>query len=104
MSHGTVTPPAVRTRPLQAALEALEAGARSVDDVCARTGLAPDVVGAAIDHLARLGRLSVETLAFGCPGGGCGTCASGSGDVPGCGAAGPSDRRRGPVLVTIRTR
>jgi hypothetical protein len=91
-------------RPLHSALEALEAGARSIDDVSARTGLSPDVVSAAIDHLVRLGRLSVETLAFGCPGGGCGTCASGAGDTPGCGAVGPSNRRQGPVLVTIRTR
>lgn len=91
-------------RPLHSTLEALQSGAGSVGDVAARTGLSPDVVSAAIDHLVRLGRLSVETLSFGCPGGGCGTCASGSSGAPGCGAAGPSDRRRGPVLVTIRTR
>lgn len=90
--------------PLRGVLDALEAGASSIDEVATRTSLSRDVVSASIDHLVRMGRLSVETMAFGCPGGGCGSCASGSGDAPGCGAAGPSVGRQGPVLVTIRTR
>lgn len=90
--------------PLRTVLEAIEHGAASVSDVAVRTELSPDVVSAAIDHLVRIDRLSVETMAFGCPGGGCGTCASGSGGAPGCGAAAPSDGRRGPVLVTIGVR
>lgn len=89
-------------RPLRGVLDALESGASSVDDVAEQTMLPRDVVSAAIDHLVRLGRLSVETMAFGCPGGGCGSCASSSAGTPGCGAVGPSTGRRGPVLVSIR--
>lgn len=92
------------TRPLQAVLDAVRSGTSSLAEVEARTGLTRDVVSAAVDHLVRLGRLSAGTLAFGCPGGGCGTCASGTGGVPGCGAAVASTERRGPVLVTISVR
>ncbi len=89
-------------RPLRGVLDALESGASSIDAVAEQTRLPRDVVSAAVDHLARLGRLSVETMAFGCPGGGCGSCASSSAGAPGCGSAGPSAGRRGPVLVSIR--
>lgn len=90
--------------PLRAVLAALERGAPSLDEVAAATGLARDVVSAAVTHLVRLGRLSSEELAVGCPTGGCGTCPSGSDGRPGCGAAAPSPQRRGPVLVTISMR
>jgi hypothetical protein len=85
-------------------LGAFEHGARSRADVCTATGLRRDVVDAAIEHLLRLGRLDARELAVGCPDGGCGTCVSGDGDSPGCGASGPSARRSGPVLVALSVR
>lgn len=91
-------------RPLQAVLDAVRSGTSSLAEVEDRTGLSRDVVSGAVDHLVRLGRLSAATMAFGCPGGGCGTCASGSAGAPGCGAAAASTERRGPVLVTISVR
>ena len=51
-----------------------------------------------------MGRLDARELTVGCPEGGCGGCASGSGDASGCGAAGPSARRSGPVLVSLSAR
>ena len=96
--------PLARTSPLRAVLGAFEGGARSRTDVCTRTGLRRDVVDAAIDHLLRMGRLDARELTTGCPAGGCGSCASGIGDSPGCDAAGPSAGRSGPVLVTLSVR
>jgi hypothetical protein len=90
--------------PLRSVLTAFETGARSRTEVCDRTGLRRDVVDAAIEHLLRMGRLDARELTVGCPDGGCGGCASGSGDAPGCGAAGPSSRRSGPVLVSLSVR
>jgi hypothetical protein len=90
--------------PLRSVLGAFEDGARSRAEVGIRTGLRRDVVDAAIEHLLRIGRLDARELTAGCPDGGCGTCASGVGEAPGCGAAGPSARRSGPVLVTLSVR
>ncbi|RBY82058.1 hypothetical protein DQ238_05480 [Geodermatophilus sp. TF02-6] len=90
--------------PLRSVLTAFESGARSRTEVCARTGLRRDVVDAAVEHLLRMGRLDARELTVGCPDGGCGSCASGVGDRPGCGAAGPSARRSGPVLVSLSVR
>jgi hypothetical protein len=98
----------VSASPLRSVLAAFGDGARSRTDVCAATGLRRDVVDAAIEHLLRMGRLGAEELTVGCPDGGCGSCASGSGSgsdaAPGCGAAGPSARRSGPVLVSLSVR
>jgi FeoC like transcriptional regulator len=90
--------------PLRSVLGALEGGASSRTAVCDRAGLRRDVVDAAIEHLLRMGRLDARELTTGCPDGGCGSCASGSGNRPGCGAAGPSARRSGPVLVSLQVR
>lgn len=90
--------------PLRSVLGAFEDGARSRTEVCGRTGLRRDVVDAAIEHLLRIGRLDARELASGCPSGGCGSCASGVDDSPGCGAAAPSPTRSGPVLVTLTVR
>lgn len=90
--------------PLRSVLTAFEDGARSRTDVCTTTGLRRDVVDAAIEHLLRMGRLDAKALTVGCPDGGCGSCASGVGDAPGCGASGPSTRRSGPVLVSLSVR
>jgi hypothetical protein len=94
----------VTTTPLRSVLTAFESGARSRGEVCDRTGLRRDIVDAAIGHLLRMGRLDAHELAVGCPDGGCGSCASGAGDAPGCGAPGPSTRRSGPVLVALSVR
>lgn len=91
--------------PLTGVLAAFESGARSLDEVAARTALTRDVVDAAVDHLVRMGRIEARELAIGCPTGGCGSCASGSvAGTPGCGAPGPSRMRSGPVLVTLSVR
>ena len=92
-------------RPLRAVLSAFAAGAWSLDDIGLRTGLSGDVVRDAVDHLVTTGRIEAKALAVGCPGGGCGSCASGHDDgTPGCGASGPSRRRTGPVLVQLTLR
>jgi hypothetical protein len=90
--------------PLRSVLAAFEDGARSRSEVGTRTGLRRDIVDAAIEHLLRVGRLDARELTVGCPDGGCGSCASGAGDAPGCGSSGPSARRSGPVLVTLSVR
>ena len=88
--------------PLTSVLESFRAGVHSIDEVVQRTGLRRDVVDAAIGHLVRAGRLEARELAIGCPTGGCGSCASGLTDgSAGCGSTEPSDRRSGPVLVTL---
>lgn len=95
---------AAARRPLRAVLESIEAGRSSVPDIAARTGLPPDIVRGAVDQLVRLGRLSAEAMAFGCPTSGCGSCPSGRGGSAGCGTTGPAAQRQGPVLVTLRVR
>ena len=91
--------------PLTQILEAFGAGATSLAEVARRTGLTDDVVRAGVDHLVRIGRLQASELAQGCPGGGCGSCASATAaGEPGCGAAGPSPSRGGPVLVALSLR
>ena len=91
--------------PLTAVLAAFEDGAATLAEVGERTGLPRDVVAGTVDHLVRLGRLDARNLAIGCPGGGCGSCASGTPEgAPGCGASGPSASRNGPVLVALSVR
>lgn len=91
--------------PLRAVLDAFTAGAASLDEISTATGLDRDVVAASIDHLRRMGRIEAKELSMGCPGGGCGSCASGTADgTAGCGASGPSAQRRGPVLVQLSLR
>ncbi|HOA89993.1 hypothetical protein [Propioniciclava tarda] len=91
--------------PLTRVLDAFEAGASSLAEVQASTGLSRDVVDASVDHLIRLGRLDARELAMGCPSGGCGGCASGTTEgTAGCGAPGPSSGRHGPALVALTLR
>jgi len=91
--------------PLTAVLTAFGSGASSLAEVAHRTGLDRDVVDASVEHLIRIGMIQASTLSSGCPDGGCGSCASGAGDaeapVPGCGSAGSTAERRGPVLVAL---
>ena len=91
--------------PLRAVLTAFEGDIHSLDDIAQHTGLARDVVSAAVDHLVRAGRIEARELAVGCPDGGCGSCASGTAaGEPGCGAAAPGRSRTGPVLVALSLR
>ncbi len=94
----------VLSSPLRSVLGAFDAGAHSRADIVRRTGLRADTVDAAIEHLVRMGRLEARSLTSGCPSGGCGSCASGVDDAPGCGADGPSSGRSGPVLVQLSVR
>ncbi len=87
--------------PLTSVLKAFEAGCGTLDEVARSTLLDRDVVGAAVEHLVRIGRLHAGVLSVGCPDGGCGSCASGSSAAPGCGSVGPSATRSGPVLVAL---
>ena len=98
--HGP-EPVARPLRPLRAVLQAFDDGASTLHEVGVRTGLDPDVVRAAVDHLVRTGYLDARELAVGCPGGGCSSCASGVDDGPGCGATASSVDRSGPVLVAL---
>jgi len=86
--------------PLRAVMGALESGAHSRADVSRITGLRPDVVDAAIDHLLRMGRLTASELSTGCPSAGCGSCPSGT-EGTGCGTAPASPDRGRPVLVQL---
>jgi len=85
------------TSPLRQVLDAVEAGATTRGVVADRTGLDPDVVDGAVDHLLRLGRIATPTLRTACPDGGCAGC----GTVTGAGCSPPA--ASGPVAVTVHT-
>lgn len=86
--------------PLSAVLAELSAGAPTLDEVARRTGLDRDVVGAVVEQLVRLGRVSASTLSTSCPDAGCGGCAAAVCDSRGTPA--PAGRR--PVLVALSVR
>lgn len=67
----------VRTGPVRLVLAAVRDGAHVPDDIARRTGLRPDVVGAAVDHLVRTGLVDRPAPAAGCPATACGSCAIG---------------------------
>ncbi|MGB7962518.1 MAG: FeoC-like transcriptional regulator [Propionicimonas sp.] len=69
--------------PLSIVLNQVEAGISSIAEMSRRTGLSPDVLRAAMDHLVRTGRVTTQALALGCPPQGCGGCA-----VKGCASSG----------------
>lgn len=88
--------------PLSRVVAALEGGVATRADIAAASGLDPEVVDTALDHLARMGRISMDPLSGGCPAAGCGTCGSGRADgEAGCGASGP-ETSRGPVALRLR--
>ncbi len=88
--------------PLRQVLAEVRAGtATSLTELASRVGVSRDEVSAMVDHWVRKGRLSADDLGAACPSGGCGSCSSGHGDEPGCGAASPSDR---PTLLAISFR
>ncbi|MFV0451321.1 MAG: FeoC-like transcriptional regulator [Propioniciclava sp.] len=90
------------TGPLSRVLAELTDGVGSLAEVSRRTGLGVDVVQASVDHLVRMGRLQADTLAAGCPGGGCGVCPAAAAEGGRCG--GGAAAARGPVLLTLGTR
>ncbi|MDR2929697.1 MAG: hypothetical protein LBV06_02140 [Propionibacteriaceae bacterium] len=70
--------------PLSQVLSTFDLGVRSVAEIVAATGLNPDVVSAALDHLIARGSVVAKPLASGCPADACGGCAL---LTRGCGAA-----------------
>ncbi len=87
--------------PLRGVLAALELGRHTRADLARATGLSPDVVDAALEHLVRIGRVRAEHLGAACPSSGCGGCVSGRADASaGCGAPGPASSR-GPIALTL---
>lgn len=104
MPAGADCPAPVRSsRPLSRVLAAFQDGAVSLEEIAGRTGLPGTIVRTCVGHLIRMGRIQAKELSMGCPGGGCASCASATAEgTPGCGAAGPSRARRGPVLVELR--
>ena len=97
-----MTPPAAS--PTRAVLAAIEAGTPTLADIARHTGLDRGVVAMAVNRLVQTGLLDAETMTAGCPPDGCGSCASGVADRPGCGAAALSASRGGPVLVSLSVR
>lgn len=88
--------------PLSRVVAALEAGGRTRADIAVASGLDREVVDTALDHLVRMGHITMDPLSGGCPAAGCGGCGSGRADgAAGCGAAGPATSR-GPVAVRLR--
>ncbi len=78
---------------LRSVLDAFAAGARTVDDLSARTGLEPDLVRVALDQLVALRLVDSSPLATDCPDDACGGCA-----VSSCGSRGA------PVVLTLSRR
>lgn len=79
---------------LSTVLDAFADGARTVDDLAARTGMDRDLVRLALDRLIALRLVDAAPLAAGsCPDGGCGGCAA-PGD-PSC------TTRGGLVVLTL---
>jgi hypothetical protein len=61
--------------PLTRVLRAIIGGGRTNEQLATMTGMDTDMVASVIDHLLRTGRLTQKQLAYGCPSGGCGSCA-----------------------------
>lgn len=78
------------TAPLSAVLATIEEGVTTRSAIADRTGLDPDVVDAAVDHLLRMGRVTSPSLKTSCPTGGCHGC----GTVTGSGCSLPTPRVR----------
>ena len=90
--------------PLSQVAHAIGDGVGTRAGIARATGLAPDIVDAALAHLERTGFLVSEQLSSGCPDGGCGACPSGKADgSAGCGASG-MHTARGPVMLNLTRR
>ncbi len=93
----------VVARPLAAVVEAFASGASSLAEVESVTGLDPDIVSAAVDHLVRAGRIEAKLLTVGCPSGGCNGCALAASDgAPACSPQASVPGRRGLVALSLR--
>ena len=62
--------------PLRLVLAAVDDGALTVAEIHGHTGLSTDMIRSSLEHLERMGQLSAEPIAVGCPPAGCGTCAT----------------------------
>ena len=60
--------------PLSLVMEACENDVRSVQAIARTTWLSLGVVGAAVDHLVRSGRVQMMPMVSGCTPGACGAC------------------------------
>lgn len=61
--------------PLRAVLAAIDDGALTANEIRRRTGLPHELIRSALEQLQRMGRLTAEQVAIGCPPAGCGSCA-----------------------------
>lgn len=61
--------------PLKSILAAIDDGALTANELHRRTGLPYETIRTALEQLQRMGRLSAEQVAVGCPPSGCGKCA-----------------------------
>jgi hypothetical protein len=68
----------MRAGPLRAVLEAIDEGALTAHELRRATGLPYETIRTMLEQLQRMGRLTSEQVAFGCPPDGCGTCAQSS--------------------------
>jgi hypothetical protein len=60
--------------PMSRVLRAIIGGGRTDAQLSAMTGLDEDLIQTIIERLVSTGRLSRKQLAYGCPGGSCGSC------------------------------
>jgi hypothetical protein len=61
--------------PLRAVLDAIDDGALTSTEIQRVSGLSKEMVTASLGQLQRMGRLTAEQVAVGCPPAGCGSCA-----------------------------
>jgi hypothetical protein len=88
----TIETPMVKS-PLRAVLTQIAQGTPTLAAMARNTGLSPDVLRAALDHLIRIGRVDAQALG-GCAGEGCSGCALSAVCVP-------NQSRRGMALSVI---
>lgn len=60
--------------PLRAVLDAIDSGALTSLEIRDRTSLPYETIRTALEQLERMGRLTSEQVAVGCPPAGCGSC------------------------------
>lgn len=62
--------------PLRAVLAAIDDGALTANEIHRSTALPYETIRTVLEQLQRMGRLSAEQVAVGCPPSGCGTCSA----------------------------
>ncbi len=88
--------------PMAAVLAQFRAGATSLAQISAATGLDPGIVTLTVDRLTAMGYLTREELAGGCPPDTCGGCAASGSAGQSC-SSGPQ-RSSGPVLLRLTSK